>query len=361
MIRRFFITIISIIFILTLALFGAEISDGVRVGLSVCGEVVIPSLFPFMVAAGFVAATGASDIISRPLSVITRPLFSLPKCTAAPIFLSFISGYPVGAALAAKMAENKQISRAEAEKMLTFTVNSSPAMAIFAVGIGMFGSKRYGIMLYFVHIAASIITGIVFSRLVLKNWSKKEKQTGKLSMNVAINSDSEPSRAATEFSRLRRKNIADAFVGATADASMSMLGICGCVILFAGIVTLLDRYSFFAPLLEVTVGCRYAAKYGLPLASATLGFGGLSVIMQVMTLSKGLIRPTVLIASRLTHAALSFLLCNAAMAILPQKSVQVLSNSSPILNSTMSVAAPASAALLLLSVVVMWSAKRVKN
>ena len=167
MIKRAIIAICSVVSGGLILIFGADLSAGIRSGVSVCGDVVIPSLFPFFLLAEFIALSGATDTLSKPLSPFTKFIFGLPKAAAAPIFLSFISGYPVGASLAKRLYDSGKISHRDAEKMLTFTVNSSPAMLIFAVGIGMLGSKEYGYLLLFVHILASVLNGVLFSRIIL--------------------------------------------------------------------------------------------------------------------------------------------------------------------------------------------------
>ena len=368
MLKRILVAIFSIIIGGFFLIFGADISAGIRSGISVCGDVVIPSLFPFMILAEFIALSGASDTLSKPLAPFTRLIFGLPRATAAPIFLSFISGYPVGASLTKRLYDSGKITRDDAEKMLTFTVNSSPAMLIFAVGMGMLGSKEYGYVLFIVHILASVLNGILFSRIIL-NYGKKKVvviansqtstwQSAKQNMRPhAPNPTQTDIQLTNKTNQAQHYNIADAFVTATADASISMLKICGCVILFAGIVSSVNSADILALILDVTVGCNVAVGYGLNVISAVIGFGGISVIMQIMTVSKGLIRPHILIFSRLTHAAISYGLCSVAISLLPERTIAVLSTGLPSSSSFSSVTAPASAAMLLLSVVVMFSAK----
>ena len=361
MIKRIVVAVCTVVIGGLFLIFGADISAGIRSGISVCGEVVIPSLFPFMILAEFVALSGASDTLSKPISPFTRWLFGLPKVTAAPILLSFISGYPVGASLARRLYDSGKISRSDAEKMLTFTVNSSPAMLIFAVGMGMLGGKEYGYLLYIVHILASVFNGILFSRIILNSGANRRVEKVNLptfnAQNTIQTIGQKSAYGITKKDDTPHYNIADAFVTATADASVSMLKICGCVILFAGIVASIKSARILALILEVTVGCKVAVNYGIKAISAVVGFGGISVIMQVMTVSKGLIRPWILIFSRLTHAAISYGLCSVAISLLPEKTVAVLSTGLPSFDSFSSVTAPASAAMLLLAVVVMFSAK----
>ena len=361
MIKRIVVAVCTVVIGGLFLIFGADISAGIRSGISVCGDVVIPSLFPFMILTEFVALSGASDTLSKPISPFTRWLFGLPKVTAAPILLSFISGYPVGASLARRLYDSGKISRSDAEKMLTFTVNSSPAMLIFAVGMGMLGGKEYGYLLYIVHILASVLNGILFSRIILNSGANRRVEKVNLptfnAQNTIQTIGQKSAYGITKKDDTPHYNIADAFVTATADASVSMLKICGCVILFAGIVASIKSARILALILEVTVGCKVAVNYGIKAISAVVGFGGISVIMQVMTVSKGLIRPWILILSRITHAAISYGLCSVAISLLPEKTVAVLSTGLPQLDSFTSVTAPASAAMLLLAVVVMFSAK----
>ncbi len=366
MIKKIILALAAVGGIVVLVICGADISAGVRCGLSVCGEVVIPSLFPFMVLANMILATGASDVLGKPLSFITCPIFRLPKVTAAPIFLSYISGYPVGASIAARLHKQNRISRDDAERMLTFTVNSSPAMAIFAVGLGMLGSIRYGVILYCTHAASSFITGIIFTRLILKNRKDTahcsfSRKAGKKLNNTTNSNRTKTNKLYKNTCLPQKVNFADVFVNATADAASAMINICGCVILFAGITSALSNCAWLAAILEVTVGCRYASEFGLPLVAAVLGFGGLSVIFQILTLSNGLIRPLVLLASRLTHSLISYFICLAVIRLLPDTLMQVLSTGTPSSIHTVNITAPVSAALLLLTTVVMWSAKSAKN
>lgn len=55
-------------------------AGGVSRGLSICSSVIIPSLFPFLVLAGFLVRSGISAAIGRRLEGLTRALFGLPGC-----------------------------------------------------------------------------------------------------------------------------------------------------------------------------------------------------------------------------------------------------------------------------------------
>ncbi len=54
--------------------------------------------------------------------------------------MGIISGYPVGAKIVTEFKNNGECSKAEAERLLSFTNNSGPLFIIGTVGIAMFGN-----------------------------------------------------------------------------------------------------------------------------------------------------------------------------------------------------------------------------
>lgn len=53
--------------------------------------------------------------------------------------MGIISGYPVGAKIVTEFRKNGDCTKAEAERLLSFTNNSGPLFIIGTVGITMFG------------------------------------------------------------------------------------------------------------------------------------------------------------------------------------------------------------------------------
>ena len=203
----------------------------------------------------------------------------------------------------AKLYNSGIIDRRTAERMLAFCVNAGPAMIIIAVGGGMLGDTIAGWILYASHIAASVIIGAVWARFA------------KRCEEPSDNSASAPS-------------LADAFVNATSSACVSMLTICGYVTLFSSIIELTNTFApWFAVFAEVTCGAKLAADSGLsvPLISAILGFGGISVMCQVSAMSEGLIRMPVLLFTRCMHAGLSYLICGGLLRLF-NRPMEVISN-----------------------------------
>ena len=71
-------------------------ATGVTTGIKFCIDILIPSLFPFLVIVSLIIKTGISEQIGKLFSPIIKFLFGLPSYTATTIFLGLIGGYPTG-------------------------------------------------------------------------------------------------------------------------------------------------------------------------------------------------------------------------------------------------------------------------
>ena len=134
-------------------------ATGMRRGLSLCAERLVPSLFPFLVISGTVARTGLCDKLGAHLHGLTRRLFGLPGVCTAGIIIGFVGGYPAGASVAAALTRDGRITREEGRRMLRFCVNAGPAFLIGTVGAGMLGSPQSGALLLAAHWLASLCIG----------------------------------------------------------------------------------------------------------------------------------------------------------------------------------------------------------
>lgn len=90
------------------------------------------------------------------------PLFRVGGPGASALVLGFVGGYPVGARTAIRLYETKQLTKSEVQRLLAFCNNSGPAFILGVVGAGVFGSGTVGLLLYFVHMAASVCVGLLF-------------------------------------------------------------------------------------------------------------------------------------------------------------------------------------------------------
>ena len=66
-------------------------------GLLLCGDLIIPSLFPFFILSTLTVSLGFSSLLGRLLEPMMQPLFHQSGAGASALVLGFIGGYPVGA------------------------------------------------------------------------------------------------------------------------------------------------------------------------------------------------------------------------------------------------------------------------
>ena len=122
------------------------VADGIRNALALSGEILIPSLLPFMVLSAFSAEVWNTEPGSS-AGVLMKKLFRLPAECLQVMFFGFTGGYPVGMSIAGRLYEKGSISKAEAEYLSCFCVNAGPAFIIGAVGNGILSSKKIGYIL----------------------------------------------------------------------------------------------------------------------------------------------------------------------------------------------------------------------
>ena len=119
----------------------------IEYGLIMCGEIVIPSIFPFTCVAIFIFSTKICRIFDYILKYPMK-LLGLNGCIGSVLLMSLIGGYPVGGKLISKLYEEGAIDQKTANTLLTFCVNSGPTFVIVAVGCGMLKSYKAGYIIF---------------------------------------------------------------------------------------------------------------------------------------------------------------------------------------------------------------------
>lgn len=264
---------------LLLIAFPKGASDGAALGLKYCGELLIPSLFPFMVISSYIVHSGISLKLSRVFSRITGVLFRLPGSAAPTVIMSFIGGFPVGARGIAGLFETGQISRNQAKRMSLFCIGAGPAFLITAIGTLLLKNSVLGVIILISQIVSGLILGIV-SRFFY--------------------SDSAFDESRIENLKFSSKN---AFVRSCSDGANGIISLSALVILFQAFIGVIGQSNFgntiekllcglgfgkfsqiiLPSILEVTGACDKIVEGGFPLwiLSAAVAFGGLCVHMQI--------------------------------------------------------------------------------
>lgn len=136
--------------------------DAAKTGLLLWFNIVLPSLLPFIIASNILMASGSVYFFEKLFRPIMWPLFRLPGCCAFPWVMGLISGYPMGAKLAANLWNENQITDSELQRLLSFCNNSGPFFILGAVGSGIFNDPALGYFLLKVHFISSLMVGLIF-------------------------------------------------------------------------------------------------------------------------------------------------------------------------------------------------------
>ena len=303
--------------------------EAARSGLTLCGNVIIPSLFPFFVLSSLVVDLGLAGYLGRLLERVMRPLFRVNGACASALALGFIGGYPVGARTAISLYQSGMCSRTEAQRLLAFCNNSGPAFILGVVGAGVFASSRVGVLLCLAHALASVCVGVLFR---FYPGDGKGRRGG----------------GAPAAPRFQARRFTAVFTGAVKNSFLSTLNICAFVIFFTVVLQMLvttgvlpgmarllglllsplgltEEWArrLLTGLVEISSGVWTLAGEGtfrgrLTMAAFLLGWAGLSVHCQVLSFlgDSGLSARTYL-AGKLLHGGLSALFVALLVRFLP--------------------------------------------
>lgn len=284
------------IFILCLLLFSQTNISATKSGLNLWANSVLPSLLPFFIATELLSYTNAISMLGNLLNRFMRPVFNVPGVGAFALIMGIISGYPVGAKIVANLKEQKLCTDIEAERLLAFTNNSGPLFIVGTVGVGLFYDFSLGLFLLGIHILSTLTVGFLF------RWWGNSKSKKNRSVDYSV---VQPSLSFSNLGEVLSKSIISSI------NTILMIG--GFVVLFSIIISMLETsnvlytianflrifhipnyisISILSGFLEVTNGIFYIAnltvcsfKLKIMLCSFVLGFGGFSVLLQVLSIS----------------------------------------------------------------------------
>ncbi len=297
----------GLIFFIMLFVFSEKFIYGINSGLMTCARIVIPSVFPFLIASSL---TGYA-VIPKPLKKFFEPisqfLFRLPAETLPSIIIAQLGGYLAGAKSAESLHKNGIISKSQSEKLVLFCTNAGMGFCVNAVGNAMLCSREAGRILLVSLCISSLITGFILNFIPLSSSDIiKTQQTSK-----------------TSFS--------DAIVSSVSSASYTMLTVCGFVTLFSGICAVSNFYienetlkTVVSCILEVTNGCiDLTGKAPLPVIACVCAFGGICIHLQIFSMSR--INIFRFYLSRIIHAVSAYLICGIILHFNPIESPVFLS------------------------------------
>ncbi len=305
------------LFCLFLILKNSDIAiEYIHNGLTLCAKTVIPSLFPFMVISELIVGSGIAEPLLRPFSPLFKRLFSLSPTGTSCVLLGMLCGFPIGAKCAMRALAENRITKDEAERIVAISSGPSSAFLISAVGLSLWGNKRFGGALYLCVLLSELITGFFLARI-----KKRE-------------ADNVPSPISDHYHTVK-KSPAALFTEAIRSSCNGMLLVCAYVIFFAALVGALGNFvsalsipPFFSVFLfgffELSGGMSHAAAMAPPLAAALIsaffaGWSGVSVHCQMLSVCEGHgLSLDRYFLSKLAQALLTLLLIWIAVSLMPE-------------------------------------------
>ena len=124
-------------------------------------EIVFPSLLPFFIVSEMLIGFGVVKFIGLLLEPIMRPVFRVPGVGGFIWAMGMASGYPAGAKYTARLRIEGQITKVEAERLVSFTNSSNPLFIFGAVSVGFFYNPNLGVILALSHYLGNICVGIL--------------------------------------------------------------------------------------------------------------------------------------------------------------------------------------------------------
>lgn len=283
--------------LLVLILDGKTALAGAAEGISICLNVLIPSLFPFFLLSMLLtgALSGQSITFLRPAAKLCR----IPEGTESLLAIGLLGGYPVGAQNVAMMHRAGQLSDGQAARMITFCNNAGPAF-IFGILGNMFSTAAAPWLLWAIHLISALITGALMPA-----------RQGEKAVRPSA-------------SRLRLTDVLP--------QAVHVMGlVCGWVVLMRMVLTFLQRWFLWllplpvqialSGILELSNGCIQLSEIsheGLRfiIASALLALGGICITLQTASVTQG-ISMRLYFPGKLLQSATSVLLAGAVQLTFP--------------------------------------------
>ena len=275
--KRKIIIFFYICLLLFLLFHPKEALTGVKNGLGLWLNIMIPTLLPFLILTGALLKTGNIRKLLKPSAFFWKTFFGLSPAGAYVLILGLLRGYPMGAKLAHDLYIDQQISRREGEYLLTFSCNASPAFIISYLSGILLKNKISAVQMILTFLAADLFCMLFFRFVVYR---------GHTVDSVCVNKIKKETYQQDSIGVILDVSIMDGF------ETITRLG--GYILLFSLILASISFYwpfhaqscmLFTAPL-ELTTGLKQIASAPLPwksryLASMLLtSFGGFCVMAQ---------------------------------------------------------------------------------
>ena len=289
-------TIITLLFSITFIVFSDKIAECIINSIYLCINVIIPSMFTFMLISTYIISSGIYKQIFHPLYLIFRNIVKLDEELFSIFCLSLIGGYPIGIKLLNEnISQNKNFHEIY-NKTLIFCYCISPTFAITMIGFGLYKSFEVGLIIYLSNVISCTITAII--------------ATNRFNLHT----------------KLKEKTKRYGLIETVKSTSSSLLVICTIIVTFnigiTAIEELISAIGLSLPVqlkafLEISniLKLKEANLASLPHISARASTGGVCVFFQCLSIAGDKIKFKYFLFGRIIIAILSFIITKLILNI----------------------------------------------
>lgn len=265
---------ILVLLLCLLLIFPKLTIDAAKAGLLLWFNIIVPTLFPFMILSYILLHSPFIDVINKVFSPICYRVFGISGAGSYAIIMGLLSGYPMGAIVVADLACSKKISIDEGNFLLTFCNNPSPIFVIGYIATSLLQNKEVGYLFLLCIFLGNLLTAFLFS----KGRKGIKKEPYKI--------------------RYDQKNHTIAsFDDCISQASQVLIKVGGYIICFSILTAFLKAipihytiYDYLISSLDLTIGISHLvskSKDSYPFIAALCAFGSFSVLGQTGSVMKG--------------------------------------------------------------------------
>lgn len=312
---------LAVLYAFFLIAFVKDVTAAVLNSVKVCLEVMIPSLYAFIVISGFIVSSGLYAVLSKPFGLISRYIFRIPQEYFSVFLIGSVGGYPIGAQLLSGIVKENRIDKDTASHMLSYCYLAGPAFICGIAGVRLFSDVKIGMLIFGAIIGANFLVAF-FTGL---GRPVPERSSSKIKLDMSF----------------------DCLIRSISKGAAGMFSICGIIVFFSSIICILDKLNIIGAaaklaesLLELTYTDSIAAvktfieisniasltpgNYDLiPLSAALLSFGGLCVLMQIQGFTSGVLSTKRFYLCRIISMFISYFLCKILIVICNVNSIYV--------------------------------------
>lgn len=120
----------SVVLFICMLIFPKTVLDGATNGLLLWFQIILPTLFPFLLLSNFLLSTGNIRYITNCFGNTFSRIFGVSTPSGYCILVGFLCGYPLGAKTVADFVRQGLISQEEGTYLLSFCNNTSPSFVM---------------------------------------------------------------------------------------------------------------------------------------------------------------------------------------------------------------------------------------